>query len=134
MRDHAAKSGSNGGLTDQTTPDLYGIVVPLHSVVDVVGFDFVVDVVAQDAGKETKSLSGGCRGAKPPTSRPPAELTGRTLRRAQRRRQREELRACALVCATCGTLFEGTRDEASDQAFRHTSAHAAQLSLLDLNE
>ena len=121
MRDHAATRGGNVGLTDQTTPDLYGIVVPLHSG---------VDVFAEDAGKETKSLSGGCRGAKPPTSRVRTKLRGRALRRAQRR----QMRLCTLACASCDAVFEGPFYKASLQALRHTCAHAAQLSLLELRE
>jgi hypothetical protein len=59
-----AQSGSNVGLTDQTTSDLYGIVAPPRSL----------EVpCALDAGKDEKSLSGGCRGAKPPTHRTRAE-------------------------------------------------------------
>jgi hypothetical protein len=32
MRGHGAQRGSNVGLTDQTTPDLYGIVAPLQGM------------------------------------------------------------------------------------------------------
>jgi hypothetical protein len=44
VRDHEEQSGSTVGLTDQTTLDLNGIVIPLRAAL-------------HDAGKDVKSLS-----------------------------------------------------------------------------
>lgn len=124
MRDHETHRGGNVGLTDQTTSDLYGIAVPLHSS---------PDLCALNAGKDVKSLSGGCREAKPPTSLSPTKLSSRAAKRARTRYERRRLREHSFTCSTCGALFEGTLKDAFDGAFRHTSEHPAQHSLLVKN-
>ena len=53
-----SNSAGNEGLTDHSSRDLYGIVAPLPSL---------NLSCALDAGKGQESLSGGCRGAKPPS-------------------------------------------------------------------
>jgi hypothetical protein len=52
MRGHGNHGGGAAGLTDHATPDLYGTVTPLQTIV-------------VDAGKEKKSLSGGPGGKAP---------------------------------------------------------------------
>jgi hypothetical protein len=56
MRGHGEHSGSSVGLTDHTTPDLYGSVAPLPNC-------------PEYAGKEVKGLSG-VWGRAPGLSRP----------------------------------------------------------------
>jgi hypothetical protein len=54
---HGAQSAGNEGLTDHSSRDLYGIVARLP---------FRQSHTPLNAGKGQESLSGGCRGAKPP--------------------------------------------------------------------